>query len=108
MCYNGQMANNQSESQYEESVKKIQNQALADLNALLAEPDPKVLQANKTEFLVQLIEARRKLHLTQTQLAEKLSMQQSAIARIESGRANPSLNTLLQITEVLRTKLTLR
>ena len=37
--------------------------------------------------------------LTQQQLAEKTGIDQAAISRIESGRANPTLNTLDALAE---------
>ena len=42
----------------------------------------------------QIAEKRRDLGLTQKELAEKTGIDQAAISRIESGRANPTLNTL--------------
>ena len=42
---------------------------------------------------------RRALGLTQQQLAEKTGIDQAAISRIESGRANPTLNTLDALVE---------
>ena len=42
----------------------------------------------------QIAEKRRAMGLTQQQLAEKTGIDQAAISRIESGRANPTLNTL--------------
>ena len=37
--------------------------------------------------------------ITQQQLAEKTGIDQAAISRIESGRANPTLNTLDALAE---------
>ena len=42
----------------------------------------------------QLIKARAKKGLSQKQLAEKIGTKQSAIARLESGSANPSVSFL--------------
>ena len=41
-----------------------------------------------------LIEARTDAGLTQAQLAERMKTTQSVVARIESGRAHPSIRTL--------------
>ena len=41
-----------------------------------------------------LIEARTKAGLTQTELARRMGMKQAGIARLESGRHNPSMKTL--------------
>lgn len=56
-------------------------------------------------LISQLIEARTKKGLTQAQLAEKIGTKQSAIARVESGGANPSIAFLEKMTEALGTKL---
>ncbi len=44
-----------------------------------------------------MIQARQEARLTQAQLAEKTGMKQAAIARLESGKSNPSLSTLNRI-----------
>ena len=41
-----------------------------------------------------IIDARHQSGLTQKELAEKTGIDQAAISRIESGNANPTLNTL--------------
>lgn len=53
----------------------------------------------------QLIEARVKKGLTQEQLARRVGTRQSAIARVESGRANPSIDFLQRLTNALGSKL---
>lgn len=53
----------------------------------------------------QLIEARVKKGLTQEQLARRVGTRQSAIARVESGRANPSIGFLEKLTKALGSKL---
>lgn len=57
------------------------------------------------QLISQLIEARTKRGLTQAQLAKKIGTKQSAIARVESGRANPSIAFLEKMTQALGTKL---
>ena len=52
-----------------------------------------------------LISARTKKGLTQAQLAKKIGTKQSAIARVESGNANPSFDFLLKISSALDSKL---
>ena len=47
----------------------------------------------------QIASKRRAAGLTQQQLAEKTGIDQAAISRIESGRANPTLNTLEELVE---------
>ena len=53
------------------------------------------------EFRSALIGARLQAKLTQAQLAERMGIKQSAIARLESGRQMPTLTTLLKLSEVL-------
>ena len=47
----------------------------------------------------EIAERRRAAGMTQRQLAEKTGIDQAAISRIESGRANPTLNTLDALVE---------
>ncbi len=59
----------------------------------------------KYQLISQLIEARVKKGLTQEQLAKKIGTKQSAVSRIESGRANPSMAFLEEISQALGRKL---
>ena len=59
----------------------------------------------KYRLISQLIGARIKKGLTQKQLAERIGTKQSAIARIESGNANPSFDFLKKITSALDSEL---
>ena len=45
-------------------------------------------------------EARKRARLTQRQLAEKAGTTQSAIARLESGRTQPSFETVLRLVRL--------
>lgn len=56
-------------------------------------------------LISQLIEARIKKGLTQKELAQKIGTKQSAVARLESGNANPSITFLERITSALGSKL---
>lgn len=76
---------------------------------LLADP------ATKKEFdklapryamISELIKARIKNKMTQADVAERIGTKQSAIARLEGGNVNPSLDFLERIAEVLGCKLT--
>ena len=62
--------------------------------------------------LVALLEARRYVGLTQAEVAGKMGIQQSALARIESSLGNhkhaPSLTTLRKYAAVLGCKLEIR
>ena len=53
-----------------------------------------------------LVQARIEKKLTQKQLAEKLGIAQSSLARFESGRTNPTLSFLQKITAGLGLKIT--
>ncbi len=62
----------------------------------------------KFEAVSALIEARIKGGLTQEALARKIQTKQSAIARIESGNANPSIGFLQKLAEALGKKLVIQ
>ncbi len=55
-----------------------------------------------------IAEKRRAAGMTQKQLAEKTGIDQAAISRIESGRANPTLNTLDALVEGVGSSLLVR
>jgi len=61
------------------------------------EPEYKIIES--------VIRHRIEKNLTQKQLAEKMGTTQSAIARLESGNANPSLAFLKRMAAALNTKL---
>ncbi len=72
--------------------------------------DPAFLKAYddlEEEFLVifAVMEARAKSGLSQAQLARKMKTTQSAIARLESGKAHPSTRTLYKLAAATGTKL---
>lgn len=56
-------------------------------------------------LISQLIGARIKKGLTQAQLAKKIGTKQSAIARVEGGNSNPSIDFLEKLTQALGSKL---
>lgn len=55
-----------------------------------------------------LIVARVEKKLTQRELAQKIGVAQSALARFESGRTNPTLSFLKKVTVGLGLKLTVK
>ena len=72
--------------------------------------DPEYLEAYNElapEFALAraLIEARAAAGLTQAQLAERMDTTQSVVARLESGRVNPSTRTLQKIARSTGTTL---
>jgi ribosome-binding protein aMBF1 (putative translation factor) len=52
-----------------------------------------------------MLDARSRAGMTQAQLARKLKTTQSAIARLEGGKGNPSLQTLSRFAAATGTKL---
>lgn len=54
----------------------------------------------------ELINARLKKGMTQKDVAEKVGTKQSAIARLESGSVNPSLEFLQKVAQVMGYSLT--
>lgn len=74
--------------------------------------DPEILEDYDSlepeyELIRQIIKARTQKGLTQTQLANLIGTQQSAISRLESGSYNPTLSMLKKISRALDTKLSL-
>lgn len=77
--------------------KRLKNQAFK-----------KAWEKSEPEYLLakQLIEKRLKNKLSQRALAKKLKTTQAVISRLETMRANPSLELLKRIAEVFGTNLT--
>ena len=65
-------------------------------------------EAVKRDVIKMIIEMRIKDGLTQKDLAEKMETSQSSIARLESGKGNPTLNFLLKLGKVFHKKIELR
>jgi DNA-binding XRE family transcriptional regulator len=57
------------------------------------------------ELIKALILARAKKRMTQRELAKKIGVAQSALARFEAGRTNPTLSFLKKVTVGLGLKL---
>ena len=53
-----------------------------------------------------LVEARARRGMTQERLAKKVGTKQSAIARFETGKSNPTLAFVRKLTDALDLKLT--
>ena len=58
-------------------------------------------------LVVQIIDRRRELHLTQQQVAAASGLHQSVVSRIEQGVANPTARTLAALSRALDARLTL-
>lgn len=72
--------------------------------------NPKVVKAYQEfqpEFAIikKIIEARINKGITQKKLAQRMKTKQSAISRLESGTANPSLSFLKRLAEALNSRL---
>ena len=77
----------------------------------LADPEVKrEFDALEQEFAIasELIRARARAGLSQSELAERMGTSQSAIARLESGQTLPSTKTLLRFAEATGSKVELR
>jgi DNA-binding XRE family transcriptional regulator len=59
------------------------------------------------DFILKFVDIRLRKHITQDQLAKVIGTSQSVISCFESMKGNPSLKTLLKITEALQVRLTL-
>lgn len=57
------------------------------------------------QLISELIKERIKKGLSQAELAKRIGTKQSAIARIESGNANPSIEFLDKMTKAMGLKL---
>ncbi|HVX47986.1 MAG TPA: helix-turn-helix transcriptional regulator [Candidatus Saccharimonadales bacterium] len=88
-----------------EVVKRLQAEAMAKLEADLAkaEADTKVdlVKGERRVLGFEVARLRYKRNISQAKLAVKAGVRQADISRIEGGKANPSLNTLLKITKAL-------
>ena len=83
------------------SYKKYKQRVLKD-KVLLKEYEKLAPEFTIAE---KLFEIRLSKGLTQAQLAKKIGTKQSAIARLESGNYNPTVNFLKRIAEALNLKL---
>ena len=62
---------------------------------------------DRFDLVVQIVDRRRELHLTQQQAAAASGLHQSVVSRIEQGVANPTARTLSVLARALDAKLTL-
>jgi len=60
----------------------------------------------KSNFAITLAEARKQLNLTQQQLAARLGVSQSYVAKLEGGEANPTLDRIGSLLAMLGLSLT--
>lgn len=75
--------------------------------------DPEVVKAYQElqpefEIIEKIIRSRIEEGITQKELAKRMKTRQSAISRLESGRANPSLSFLQRLAKALDARLEIR
>ena len=78
---------------------------------ILANPEARAeyeVQAPELELARELITARTRAGLTQSELAERMHTTQSTIARLESGRTTPSMRTLARYAEATGSRAVVR
>lgn len=77
-------------------------------NHLLKNPEFKKMYEDSVfefEIIKAIIRVRAQKKLTQRELAQKIGVAQSALARFEAGRTNPTLSFLKKVTSGLGLKL---
>lgn len=79
------------------TLKTLKAELLADSRTQQAYDD----LADEFDMARQLIEARTRADLTQTEVALQMGTTQSVIARLESGKRPPSLRTVQRYAEAV-------
>ncbi len=82
---------------------KIDKSKLIDFSKIKCKTDPEFEKAIlytmiKVEIAKSLINYRKKNNLTQKELAEKINVNQSMIAKLEHGNYNPSIKFLFDLS----------
>jgi len=62
---------------------------------------------DRYDLVIQIIDRRRELHMTQQQVAAASGLHQSVVSRIEQGAANPTARTLSVLARALDARLAL-
>lgn len=91
-------------SDFEDLLRQIEQEAEAEGptgHAHLAE------LRDRFDLVVQIVDRRRELHMTQQQVAAASGLHQSVVSRIEQGVANPTARTLTQLARGLDARLVL-
>jgi len=70
----------------------------------------KALKMLRPEYILaqELIAARLRAELSQSELAERMGTQQTAIARLEAGRSSPSITTLRKLAAATGSRLVVK
>jgi ribosome-binding protein aMBF1 (putative translation factor) len=94
---------------YEAERKVRLQQFRAELEAELSKPKqvPDPYRVARRRLTMELYQARLRQGLSQAELAAKIGTSQPVIARAESGKGNPSLQTLLAMAAALNRQLVL-
>ena len=85
------------------NFNKLKNKLLQDKATRKAHGE----LAPQYAIIEMIIKKRLKTGLSQEDLANKIGTKQSSIARFESGKTNPTLSFLTNITSALNGKLTI-
>ena len=67
----------------------------------------KMINETKAELIRQMVVLRQSRKITQTQLSEASGIKQPVIARLESGKTDPQLSTVLKLLDCMDAKLIL-
>jgi len=93
------------------SVMKIQAITWKEAKKqLLSDPETKILYDNlepRYKIIGKIIEKRIQRNLTQRELANKVGIKQSSVARLESGDYNPTIDFLNKVAKGFDCKLTI-
>lgn len=65
-------------------------------------------ELQKADIAIAIAFMRQKNRLTQSQMAKKLKVSQAAVARIEAGEQNLTLETMMKIAKVFKKKLVVK
>lgn len=68
----------------------------------------KAAESLALSVLRELVEARKKANLTQTEVSRRMNVPQSAVVRLESGTHSPTLSTLSRYAAAIGVKLEVR
>ena len=64
--------------------------------------------SRSTTVRLAILRAESELGITQSELAERCGMKQSALSRLETGKTSPTLKTLQQLAEGMGKKLVIQ
>ncbi len=95
----------------DKTIKRLQAEAVRKLQEDFAKAEAEAkadpVKSERRAFGFELARVRFKKRISQTELAVRAGVRQADISRIEGGKANPSLNTLLKIAKALDANLVL-